>query len=89
MTHEFLMLEDLDAQIVTALNDEAAVIYWQHSCFKFDWLRASDRSNYQESLRKLQRGVRNDAIVIVKPGESFEVQDKTLYPMELEFRGRE
>ena len=89
MSHEFLRLEDLDAEIVTALNDDAAVIYWQHSFFKFDWLRASDQSKYHEALKNLQRGVRKEAIVNVKAGESFQVQDKTLYPMELEFRGRE
>ena len=89
MSHEFLRLEDLDAEIVTALNDDASVIYWQHSFFKFDWLRASDKSKYHEALKNLQRGVRKEAIVNVKAGESFQVQDKTLYPMELEFRGRE
>ena len=89
MSHEFFRLEDLDAQIVTALNDDAAVIYWQHSFFNFDWLRASDQSKYHEALKNLQRGVRKEAIVNVKAGESFQVQDKTLYPMELEFRGRE
>ena len=89
MSVEILELEGLIAQIVTALNNDAAVIYWQHSFFKFDWLRASDRSNYQEALQNLQRGVRNDDIVSVKSGESFQVQDKTLYPMELEFWGRE
>ena len=89
MPVEFLRLEDLIAQIVTALNDDVAVIYWQHSFFKFDWLRASDRSTYQETLQNLQRGVRNEDILSVKADESFQVQDKTLYPMELEFWGRE
>ena len=89
MSVELLRLEDLDAQIVAALNDDSTVIYWQHSFFKFDWLRANDQSNYQEALRNLQRGVRNDDIVCVKPGESLQVQDKKLYPMELEFQGRE
>ena len=86
---ELLRLKDLIAQIVTELNDDAAVIYWKHSFFKFDWLRASDLSAYQEALQNLQRGVRNEDILSVKAGESFQVQDKTLYPMKLEFRGRE
>ena len=89
MSVELLRLEDLDAQIVTALNDDAAVIYWQHSFFKFDWLRVSDRSNYQEALQNLQRGVRNEDILSVKAAESFQVQERTLYPMELEFWGME
>ena len=89
MSHECLRLEDLEAEIVTALNDDASVIYWQHSFFKFDWLRASDQSKYHEALKNLQRGVRNEAIGNVKAGEPFQVQDKTLYPMELEFWGRE
>ena len=33
--------------------------------------------------------MRKEAIVNVKAGESFQVLDKTLYPMELEFQGRE
>ena len=89
MSVELLRLKDLITQIVTALNDDAAVIYWQHSFFKFDWLQATDQLAYQEALQNLQRGVRNEEILSVKAGESFQVQDKTLYPMELEFRGRE
>ena len=89
MSMELLGLDDLIAQIVTALNDDAAVIYWQHSFFKFDWLRATDRSTYQEALRKLGSGVENGAIVSVKAGETFQVENKALYPMELECRGME
>ena len=89
MSVELLKLKEFETQIVTAPNNDAAVIYWQHSFFKFDWLQASDQSNYQEVLQNLQGSARNDDIVSVKPRELFQAQDKTLYPMELGFWGGE
>ena len=89
MSMQLLCLDDLIAQIVTALNDDAAVIYWHHDFSRFDWLRASDLSTYHESLRNLGRAVKNGDIASVKAGETFQVENKALYPMELECRGME
>ena len=40
-------------------------------------------ATYQEALRNLGSGVENGAIVSVKAGETFQVENKTLYPTEL------
>ena len=81
-----LDLNDLTAQIETALNDNAALIYWNHHVLKFNWMRASDRELYHSELRNLKKMIKNRMIINFKAGESFSIQERTFYPLEIELR---
>ena len=89
MEVQTLRLDNLEAQIALALSDNAALIYWQHQLGHFSWLRASDKTSYHGELKNLRQCVKNGSIVGVRAGGSLRVKDKTLYPMEVEFCGRE
>ena len=89
MDVQTLRLDKLDAQIAFALRNNAALIFWQHHLGHFSWLQASNYTNYHRELKKLRRCVKNGSIVGVQAGKSLRVKDKTLYPMEVEFRGQE
>ena len=82
----FLNLNDLTAQVATALNDNASLIYWHHSVGKFNWMRASDRDVYHSELQHLKRMINTRIIINVKAGELFSIEGRTLYPLEIELR---
>ena len=82
----FLNLNDLTTQIATALNDNASLIYWHHSSGQFSWMRTSDRDVYHSELRNLKKMIKTDTIINVNAGESFPIEGRTLYPLEIELR---
>ena len=90
MSHTICLdLNDLTAQIAMALDDTAALIYWHHKLFKFDWLRASDQHLYKDELRNLKGMIKTGVLIGVKAGESLSIQEKTLYPLEIELKNVE
>ena len=82
----FLNLNDLTTQIATALNDNASLIYWHHRVEQFSWMRTSDRDVYRSKLRNLKNMIKTDIIINVNAGESFPIEGRTLYPLEIELR---
>ena len=82
----FLNLNDLTTQVATALNDNASLIYWHHSVGQFSWMRASDRNVYHSERRNLKKMIKTDTIINVNAGESFPIEGRTLYPLEIELR---
>ena len=82
----FLNLNDLTTQVATALNDNASLIYWHHSSGQFSWMRTSDRDVYHSELRNLKKMIKTDTIINVNAGESFPIEGRTLYPLEIELR---
>ena len=49
-------------------------------------MRTSDRDVYHSELRNLKKMIKTDTIINVNAGESFPIEGRTLYPLEIELR---
>ena len=78
--------DDLQNQLRFCLRENAAIIYWSHAQQHFDYLLFSDRRNYRAEIRNLRRSYRDGRITQLCAGESVDIDETLLYPIEVTYR---
>jgi len=80
------ILDDLKSQLSFCLRESAALIYWNHSLTRFDFLLPSDKSTWREEMHNVRKYYRSGEITSLSVGEPLVINGAPLYPIELTYR---
>ena len=81
-----LNLDDLEGSISNALENGAALVYWNHQLMGFNYMKVEDQANYHKELKNLRRGKRDGKVGTVQAGECITVNGVSLFVLEMELR---
>ena len=87
MSVESLTSEDVQAEVLCNINSGANVIYWHHQLSCFMYMKDEDKKNYKQELKRLGCNVFKGKIRNVLHGEILRLENKRLYPMEVDYYG--